>query len=465
VVFTGAPAGGLTAQGTATITSTMKVNSITGSGGCYNPTTGVTVATLSGGGPIPHAVAPTLTVNFGAGVTGCNSTTKKPISSISISGGNSGYTSTPSITVSGANAPPPLSTANMSRADQGGQRHHGHELGLWLYQHPTITLSGGGGTGAAYTAVMSPSNRISTISLTNNGVGYSGAPTITFGNVGAGTGAAATASMTSTNSVIGINITNGGSGYTSLPTITLSGTPASPATLVPVLGSTNVISSVSVTNSGSGYLSTPTLVLSPLSGAAPGSGATFSYTYNTIINQPPTMTWTGIGTPTTAIDYFTLDNPPGNPAGYIPDAGSPMAAGATLLTYPNVANSSTANYPKFKNRTDCTGATSCTWAEERQNYANWDLYHSNRLDLAKTGIGLAFQPLNPTFRLGWGKINSLDDSTGATSKLDKGVRLYDSGVQKDFLDWLYGIKETDLIAGTPNRVALDQVGTLFQADG
>ena len=55
---------------------------------------------------------------------------------------------------------------------------------------PTVTLSGGGGTGAtAVAAINTTLGTVSRVTLTNAGVGYTSAPTVTF--TGTGTGAAA----------------------------------------------------------------------------------------------------------------------------------------------------------------------------------------------------------------------------------------------------------------------------------
>ncbi len=61
---------------------------------------------------------------------------------------------------------------------------------------PTVTISGGGGTGAKATAVIA-SNRVSAVYITDMGTGYTSAPTVTFSG-GAGTGATATAVLTNT---------------------------------------------------------------------------------------------------------------------------------------------------------------------------------------------------------------------------------------------------------------------------
>ncbi len=66
-----------------------------------------------------------------------------------------------------------------------------------------------------YLTSLSPGNIIS------GGWGYTSAPTVTFSG-GGGTGAMATATITS-RKVSAVTITNGGSGYTSAPTVTFSG--------------------------------------------------------------------------------------------------------------------------------------------------------------------------------------------------------------------------------------------------
>ncbi len=56
-----------------------------------------------------------------------------------------------------------------------------------------VTITGGGGSGATGTAVVSSSGVVTAINLTNEGTGYTGAPTVTIG--GAGSGATAVASL------------------------------------------------------------------------------------------------------------------------------------------------------------------------------------------------------------------------------------------------------------------------------
>jgi hypothetical protein len=60
---------------------------------------------------------------------------------------------------------------------------------------PTVTLVGGGGTGATIGDVVVATSAIQTLTITNPGSGYSAAPTVTFTG-GGGSGAAATAAIT-----------------------------------------------------------------------------------------------------------------------------------------------------------------------------------------------------------------------------------------------------------------------------
>ena len=145
-----------------------------------------------------------------------------------------------------------------------------------------------------------------------------------------------------------------------------------------------------------------------------------------------------------------------NPS-YTPSAAE-LAAGATLLPYPNTNTGGTTTLPKWIARTDCIAVpTTCTWNEEKQNYGNWLAYHSNRMRMSKTGIGLAFQPLQPTFRLGWGLMSDLS----ANRRLVSGVQLYSSTVRSNFLTWLYAFDNSATPSGTPTLDSVNAVGVYF----
>jgi type IV pilus assembly protein PilY1 len=144
--------------------------------------------------------------------------------------------------------------------------------------------------------------------------------------------------------------------------------------------------------------------------------------------------------------YFT--------SSYTPSAAE-LISGATKIAYPNMASKSIASYPKWTNRTDCAGSF-CTWSEELNNYAKWQAFHSTRMSMTKTGIGLAFQNFDATLRMGWATIDSLADSNDPN--VVAGVSLFDGATKGAFYDWLYGVPTN---GSTPNRIALYNAGKYF----
>ncbi|PLS01598.1 hypothetical protein [Neobacillus cucumis] len=133
---------------------------------------------------------------------------------------------------------------------------------------PTVEITGGGGSGATATATLAP-RAVESVKLTNGGSGYTTVPSILFTG-GFGTGAKAEASLNAT-SLSSITVTNGGSKYSSPPTVTITGGGGSGATATATVKSGRVLA-ITVINSGSGYTTMPTITLS----GGGGSGATAS---------------------------------------------------------------------------------------------------------------------------------------------------------------------------------------------
>ena len=100
--------------------------------------------------------------------------------------------------------------------------------GAGYTQAPLVTISGGGGVGAAATAALEQSNFgiVDFVIMTNNGVGYAATPTVSI--VGASTSpAAAEVNLLADNTISDIFIKNAGIGYTQSPTVVIS----SPSTI------------------------------------------------------------------------------------------------------------------------------------------------------------------------------------------------------------------------------------------
>ena len=138
-----------------------------------------------------------------------------------------------------------------------------------------ISTSPAGASGADATAVAITSTRanitsIESILVTNSGFGYTEAPTITISG-GGGTGAAATCSInTVSNSIVRFTITQTGVGYGTAPTVTI-GVPAGAtaddrATGIASIGidpssGFNRVNSIFITNAGAGYTGGETVTI------------------------------------------------------------------------------------------------------------------------------------------------------------------------------------------------------------
>ena len=89
---------------------------------------------------------------------------------------------------------------------------------------PTITITGGGGSGAAVTCSIATTEfSVSSLTLTNGGRGYGSAPIVTIGSPGTGTTATAISKINNVGAISQLTIIQGGIGYTSTPTIQFTG--------------------------------------------------------------------------------------------------------------------------------------------------------------------------------------------------------------------------------------------------
>ena len=176
---------------------------------------------------------------------------------------------------------------------------------------PTVTISGTG-SGATATATLGVS--AATFTIAGGTTVYSVAPTVAISG-GGGTGATATAVLTS-GRVTGITITNPGTGYTTAPTIAFSGGTVATAGTNPT-GTGNAtkftVSALTLTASGSGYTTAPTVSFGSGTGTAAtaqlstvvlASAASIGGSGNTTISTPISgafeLTKAGVGTLTLA---------------------------------------------------------------------------------------------------------------------------------------------------------------------
>lgn len=167
---------------------------------------------------------------------------------------------------------------------------------------PTVSFTGGTGSGAAGTAVLSTAGSIDTIAVTDGGSGYTTAPTI---SATVGTGLIATATLSTTGTVESVDVTDGGSNYSVAPAVSFTATSGSGAAATATLGFP--IAPFSVTNGGSGYTTASVVVTGDGTGAAGTAnivgGEIVSITLTdggSGYTTAPTVTITGDGTGATA---------------------------------------------------------------------------------------------------------------------------------------------------------------------
>lgn len=193
-----------------------------------------------------YTVAPTLAFPNGA-VGNVLLSGSSALNPTKISGG-SGYTSVPAVSVSATLAPGgrlPRYTAFLTAGavDQLAI----NDAGFGLLTDPVLTITGGGGTGANWTAALSKSVKV--INVTAGGSGYTAPPAVAISAGGAQVPARAIA-IVSAGAVTQVLLLDGGLRYTSVPTVTFSGGGGTGAAATAVLG-TNTIRAVELTDCGS----------------------------------------------------------------------------------------------------------------------------------------------------------------------------------------------------------------------
>lgn len=99
----------------------------------------------------------------------------------------------------------------------------------------------------------------------------------------------------------------------------------------------------------------------------------------------------------------------GTPGGYIQTTIRP---GQASYPYPGTSARATT-------RTDCTSnTTTCTYAEEMTNFANWWAYYRTRMQAMKSATSIAFATLSASYRLGFMSINNNASTTNFLNVAD-----------------------------------------------
>lgn len=132
---------------------------------------------------------------------------------------------------------------------------------------PTVTLTGGGGTGAVAEATMN-GGIVTAVTVLNPGRGYTSAPQVQFSSPPFPPRRATALAQVVNGFLVSATLVDGGRGYTSPPQVLISGGGGSGATATAVVRD-GVVVGIEITNPGSGYSALPSVrIASPPFGAS-----------------------------------------------------------------------------------------------------------------------------------------------------------------------------------------------------
>lgn len=170
---------------------------------------------------------------------------------------------------------------------------------------PTLTISGGGGTGATASVFFNAqTGKVTSWYISNRGTGYTSAPTVTVnGTLTSGSAIAApTVTIASApawvlnsttnialSTVTGSTITSAGTGYSPTISITGDGTGATATSTI----TNGIITGLNITNGGSGYTVPPIITFTSATGA--GAIATATLTGDAVTGATIANGGTGYG--------------------------------------------------------------------------------------------------------------------------------------------------------------------------
>ncbi|MEY4978337.1 MAG: hypothetical protein RLZZ352_607 [Pseudomonadota bacterium] len=130
-----------------------------------------------------------------------------------------------------------------------------------------------------------------------------------------------------------------------------------------------------------------------------------------------------------------------------------LAPGENVLT---VIDPSVTSYPKGSRRDDCAGST-CTYAEEMTNYANWYAYYRTRMQAMKTSASLAFSSIGEDKKVG---LMSINNKTGTSTMGPIYQNINAFGFPHKY-NWYTTLFSAPPLGDTPLREALSTAGIIY----
>jgi hypothetical protein len=193
--------------------------------------------------------------------------TVSPVTVITDGGHN--YTSAPSVSVFGGSGTGAAFTAEVVDGSVSQVKATAPGIGYLSTDSAILVFSGGGQGTSAYGLGVTANGVITSLTLISGGSGFTGIPSIVITPVAGGSGASAVVTSISGGVITGVQMIAGGSGYNAGATISTSGGGGSGVMLVPVIEN-GVVVGVNMISNGSGYSSPPRIAYISTS----GSGAT-----------------------------------------------------------------------------------------------------------------------------------------------------------------------------------------------
>lgn len=116
----------------------------------------------------------------------------------------------------------------------------------------------------------------------------------------------------------------------------------------------------------------------------------------------------------------------------------------------------------YANRSDCTAGV-CSLEQEKINYANWWVYHRNRMMVAQSAVAESFASIPETkLRVGWGYINKGSgtlDNGETVSTLVAGVRDFSTARKTAMFSFMRNLAPA---GSTPLQAAMIGVGEYYR---